>query len=167
MKLAYFTESLPPNTDGVSHTLVRLSEYLAAQNIDFRFISPFEPSNGHHLREKVRKVHYIPFPMYSAYRMGIPYFHGLGSFLDEFQPDLVHVVSPTLLCKYGITYARERDIPVVGSYHTHFVSYFKYYGFGRFESLGWRYLRWFSIGKGPGGAPAPGGSECLVVTPWH
>jgi len=143
MKITYFTESLPPNTDGVSHTLVRLSEYLQSQQVDFRFVSPFKPSNGHYLSDQVRKVRSIPFPMYSAYKMGMPYFHNLYEYLDDFDPDLIHVVSPTLLCRYGIQYGRRRGLPIVGTYHTHFVAYFKYYGFGRFESLGWKYLRWF------------------------
>jgi len=39
--------------------------------------------------------------------------------------------------------ARKMNIPAVASYHTSFVSYLKYYGFGSWERRVWKYLRWF------------------------
>jgi glycosyltransferase involved in cell wall biosynthesis len=44
---------------------------------------------------------------------------------------------------YAQGYARRRRIPVVSSYHTRFVSYFPYYGLGKWERLGWSFLSWF------------------------
>jgi len=143
MKIAYFTESLPPNRDGVSHTLLQISKYMLSQNVDIRFLSPFKPDSSHWLNEKVRKVKSIPFPMYTAYRISFPVLTDIDGYLDDFQPDLIHVISPTALCHYGLKYARKNEIPAVGSYHTHFVSYLKYYGFEQLESLGWKYLAWF------------------------
>jgi glycosyltransferase involved in cell wall biosynthesis len=35
------------------------------------------------------------------------------------------------------------NIPAVSSYHTNFVSYFKYYGFDFASDAGWSYLKWF------------------------
>ncbi|HKJ68419.1 MAG TPA: glycosyltransferase family 1 protein [bacterium] len=143
MKVAYFTESLPPNMDGVSHTLLQISKYMDSNGVDLRFLSPFKPDESHWLCDRVRQVRSIPFPMYTAYRVSFPIFENLDDYLDEFQPDLIHVISPTPLCIYGLRYARDRQLPAVGSYHTHFVSYLKYYGFGQLESIGWRYIRWF------------------------
>ena len=40
-------------------------------------------------------------------------------------------------------YARQQGIPAVASFHTHFVSYFRYYGVPRLEGFGWRMLRRF------------------------
>lgn len=143
MKIAYFTESLPPNMDGVSHTLIQISRFMESRGVEFRFLSPFIPDKSHFLSNRVRKVRSIPFPMYTAYRISFPLFENLDDYLDGFSPDIVHVVSPTPLCIYGLKYARNHDLPAVGSYHTNFVSYFKYYGFGKLEGLGWKYLRWF------------------------
>jgi glycosyltransferase involved in cell wall biosynthesis len=39
--------------------------------------------------------------------------------------------------------AAELHIPVVASFHTHFVSYFRYYGVSRLERVGWSLLRRF------------------------
>jgi phosphatidylinositol alpha 1,6-mannosyltransferase len=55
----------------------------------------------------------------------------------------VHVVSPTPMASRAARWAARRGVPVVSSFHTHFVSYFRYYGVPWMEGLGWRMLRRF------------------------
>ena len=143
MKVAYFTESLLPHTDGVVRTLCRLVETLESEKVDFMFFSPFKPDDNISWSPKVKKVASVPLWLYDYYRIGLPYFHGIEQSLDELKPDIVHICSPTLLGMYGLKYAQKRKLPVVTSYHTHFVRYFNYYGLEQFETLGWGYLRWF------------------------
>ncbi|MBN1541510.1 glycosyltransferase family 1 protein [candidate division KSB1 bacterium] len=162
MKVAYFTESLPPNTDGVVRTLVRLAETLEQENVDYQFYSPVKPNDESSLSRRVRKVSSVPFFLYSDYKMGIPYFNGLETNLDRFRPDLIHIVSETLLGHYGLVYAKKRKIPVVSSYHTHFVSYFSYYGFSKVEHLGWQFLQWFHNQCDRTYAPSPSAVQELI-----
>lgn len=144
MRIAYFTESLPPITDGVTRTLSRLATTLLAQEVDFRFVSPVPADRGLPWADRVIGVASVPFPAYDYYRLGLPYLqHAVQAALDRFRPDLVHVVSPTPLGVYGLRYAQRRRIPAVTSYHTRFVSYFPYYGLRGWEDLAWAYLRWF------------------------
>ncbi len=143
MRIAYFTESLPPNTDGVSHTLVKLDHFLNKKEHEHCFISPFKPSSPEPLSDLVKQTRFLHFPLYPKYRISLPMISGIYTYLDDFEPDLVHVMSLTPLCIFGIFYAKRKKIPVVGSYHTHFVAYFKYYNIGFLEGLGWHYLRWF------------------------
>ena len=143
MKVAYFTESLPPNTDGVVKTLCHLINTLEDNKVDFRFYSPVKPDNSFTWNEHVYKVPAVPFFLYKDYKMGLPYFNGIFSKLDEYRPDMIHIVSPTLLGLYGLNYAHSRNIPVVTSYHTHFVSYFSYFGLSGLEKVGWNFLQWF------------------------
>lgn len=143
MKIAYLTESLPPHKDGVSLTIDKLSDHLAKHDIPGLFISPFEPARGSRFEKNAIKVLSATFPLYSAYRLTLPYFQRLSAKLDRFQPDLIHIMSPTLLGLFGIRYARKRRLPVTTTFHTNFAAYFKYYGFPRFENACWKYLRWF------------------------
>lgn len=143
MRIAFFVDSLPPNTDGVSHTFSQLVKTLDSELIDYRFFSPFKPNKTIPWNVRVRDIAYIPFPFYPAYRIGLPMFENLYNDLDEFQPDLIHATSPTPLGIVGLNYAESHNLPVVSSYHTHFVHYFHYYGFRLLENLGWTYLRWF------------------------
>lgn len=142
MRVVYFTEALLPHVDGVSRTLARLFASLERQGIDFRIVSPFQPDDSVSWSWRVRRVPYVRFPLYPDYRISYPV-PGLPAELDEYAPDLVHVVSPTPMAIWAQHYARRRGLPVVSSFHTHFVSYLRYYGVPWLEELGWRYLRWF------------------------
>jgi glycosyltransferase involved in cell wall biosynthesis len=142
MRIAYFTEVLPPFVDGVTHTLSHLKASLVEEGHEFIFLSPVVPGvDG--WRGRVIEIISVPFPFYTKYRVGLPAFHDIRTGLDKFKPDIVHIVSPFFMGMAAYNYARDRGIPAVNSYHTRFVSYLKYYGFSYLEWFGWDYLRWF------------------------
>lgn len=143
MRIVFFTESLLPLVDGVSHTLGHLFTALEAEGIDFRVYSPFVPPPEIPWHGRTRKVRSFTFPLYRDYRVSLPGGRRIAAELDEFQPDIVHVVSPTPMAIWAQAYARGRGIPVVATFHTHFVAYFPYYGVRRLERMGWSMLRWF------------------------
>lgn len=143
MRVLYFTDSMLPHMDGVVRTYCQLIETLQETSVDFKFYSPFKPGNEVAWTDRIRQVTSVPLPLYSDYRLSLPQLNRLYPELDAFQPDLVHVTSPSLHGMYALRYARRRRLPVVTSYHTHFVDYFSYYGYGKFETYGWQYLRWF------------------------
>ena len=143
MRVAYFSDSLPPIADGVSRTLCRLLETLLEERIDFRIFSAVKPGPEHPWSDRVHKLPSVPFPPYPDYRVALPFAPSLDWLVADFAPDLVHVVSPTPLGMYGLDVARRQHLPAVGSFHTDFVSYFPFYGLAGLELQGWRYLRWF------------------------
>ena len=53
MKVAYFSDTLPPHTDGVVNTLCRLIDTLLKERIDFQFFSPFKPGQKTRWRDRV------------------------------------------------------------------------------------------------------------------
>jgi phosphatidylinositol alpha 1,6-mannosyltransferase len=143
MRVVYFTESLYPLVDGVSRTLGRLFETLERRNVDFRVYSPFVPDERVTWRSRVRPVRYLRFPPYPDYRVTLPLTRRIAREVAEYRPDLIHVVSPTPMAYRAQGIARRIDVPVVASFHTHFVSYFRYYRIGWLEPVGWRLLRGF------------------------
>lgn len=143
MRIAYFTESLLPLVDGVSLTLGHLFDDLEARGVDFRVYSPFVPPPDIPWADRVRRLPSVSFPLYTDYRLSIPWGQGLAAELDGWSPDLVHVTSPTPVMGWAQRYAARRKIPIVATFHTHFVSYFRYYGFGLLERLGWHLMRRF------------------------
>lgn len=143
MRIAYFTESLPPLTDGVARTYTRLAETLNSRKIDFLFFSPVKPVDKEPWRNRVVWVPWVPFPLYRYYRVGLPNPFRLTSILNRFRPDLIQVAAPTPMGIFGQNYALKRNIPCVSSYHTHFVDYFPYYHVGWAIKWGWDYMRWF------------------------
>jgi phosphatidylinositol alpha 1,6-mannosyltransferase len=143
MRIVFFTESLFPLVDGVSHTLGHLFATLEAGAVDFRVYAPFVPGGEIAWSRRVRRVRSFAFPLYRDYRVSLPGGRRLRAELDEYAPDVVHVVSPTPMAVWAQKYARERGIPVVATFHTHFVSYFRYYGLRGLEPLGWNLMRRF------------------------
>jgi phosphatidylinositol alpha 1,6-mannosyltransferase len=143
MRVVYFTESLYPLVDGVSRTLARLFATLERRGVEFLVFSPFVPDAAVSWRTRVVEVPFARFPLYPDYRVSVPRPRRISAALERFAPDLVHVVSPTPTAVWAQRYARRHSLPVVASFHTHFVSYFRYYGVPWLEPLGWRLLRWF------------------------
>ncbi len=143
MNLAIFTESLPPNTDGVQKTMSFLADSLLEQDVNFKFFSPVKPESGYDWADRVRKVSSVPLALYKEYKIGVPYFDNLEYDLDFLNPDLVHIAAPSLMGLWALHYAKRNNIPVVSSYHTHWVHYFPYFGIGGLESYGWAFLKWF------------------------
>lgn len=143
MRIVFFTESLLPLVDGVSHTLGHLFASLEEEGIDFRVYAPFLPPPEIPWQHRVRLVRSFPFPLYRDYRVSVPGGRRIAAEIDEYQPDIVHVVSPTPMAIWAQAYARSRGVPVIATFHTHFVSYLPYYGFRPLDRIGWRILRWF------------------------
>jgi phosphatidylinositol alpha 1,6-mannosyltransferase len=143
MRVAYFTESLPPLTDGVARTYTWLAQALNDAGVDFRFVAPVCPAEAEPWRGRVLRQPSVAFPLYTYYRVGLPNPFKVFRDLDAFKPDLVQVAAPTPLGWLGIHYARRRGLPVVSSYHTHFVDYFPYYRLGFLSRPAWALLRRF------------------------
>jgi phosphatidylinositol alpha 1,6-mannosyltransferase len=143
MRVALFSEAVPPIRDGSCYALTQLAASMDAEGIRYRFISGIEPSPELTDRVTVHKVPSVPFPGYGYYRISVPVDPRLDRALDRFRPDIIHAANPTLLGLYALVYGRRRRLPVVTSYHTNYVSYFPYYGLGKLQGLGWWLLRRF------------------------
>ncbi len=143
MRVALFSEVVPPVRDGACHALTNLTDTLDGEGIAFRIVSGIEPSADLPGRQRIHKVPSVPFPGYGTYRISLPVSPRIDQALDRFEPDILHAANPTLLGLYALSYGRRRRLPVVTSYHTNYVSYFPYYGLGKLQGFGWWLLRWF------------------------
>ena len=89
---------------------------------------------------KVYGVPGLPLPLYPELKLALPPI-GTKNAIEEFQPDLIHVVNPAVLGMGGIYYAKTINIPLVASYHTHLPQYLHHYGLGALEGLLWEILK--------------------------
>jgi len=139
MRIALFTETFLPKVDGIVTRLRHTVEHLQ-RNGDQVLI--FSPDYG--LREykgaKVYGVPGMPLPWYPELKMGFPR-PAIGHELEQFQPDIIHVVNPAILGLGGIYYAKAMQFPLVASYHTHLPQYLHHYGLGMLEGFLWELLK--------------------------
>lgn len=144
MRLALFTDTYYPETNGVSKTLQLLVKYLKKKGNQIKIVAPaydhLEPS------EDCWLVRSSSFFLYPSCQIAYPNRSEIESVMDSFCPDIIHVATPAGIGLSGRKYALIKGIPLIGSYHTNFDQYLTYYGFDLLEPLYWMYLKWFHSG---------------------
>ena len=145
VRIAYVTESFPPDVNGVAHTAVRVAEHLLSRGHHPLVIAP-EPASGVPLPDgeygfPVVRVRSVGVPVYPGFRVGLP-----GSRVREavaaHRADLVHLAGPFVLGAGGCAAARDLQVPVVAVYATDLPAYARAYHAGAVgQRVAWRRLR--------------------------
>lgn len=141
MKIAIFAGTLKENQDGVTRVVYKQVEFLKNRGVEFLGITPQTEENS--LIATQEKIPYLPFPLYTAYRLSLPRMERIKRIVEQFKPDLIYLNSPCTLGYAGIKIGKELGIPIVATYHTHFPTYLRYYRLSIFNGVVWSYLRYF------------------------
>lgn len=139
MRIALFTETFLPKVDGIVTRLKHTVEHLQRQGHQVLLFSP-EGGLTEYQGARIYGIQGYPLPWYPELKMAFPR-PAIGHQLQQFKPDLIHVVNPAILGLGGIYYAQKFHIPLVASYHTHLPKYLEHYGLGSLEGLLWFLLR--------------------------
>lgn len=125
MRIAVFTETFLPKVDGIVTRLLRTLEQLGEMGHEALIFAPHNPP-AHYAGHRVVRVPAVSFkPWYPELFLGLPR-PRLGRELDAFAPDIVHVVGPVVLGLWGSAMARQRNLPLLASFHTDLPSYTKH-----------------------------------------
>ena len=148
LRLALFTDTYPPQLNGVSRTLERLVQAVRARGGAARVYTTTDPASttGPGLTGDVWRRPSLPFWAYPQLRMSVPMLGPAYTDLRAWRPTLVHAATPFGLGLAGRACARSLGVPLVTSYHTSFSEYAAYYHLGVLGTPGWRYIRWFHNG---------------------
>lgn len=139
MRIALFTETFLPKVDGIVTRLCHTIEHLQRAGDQVLIVAP----DGDITEYKGARVYGIsgfPLPLYPELKLALPR-PAIGYVLEEFQPDIIHVVNPAVLGLAGLFYGKVLKIPLVASYHTHLPQYLQHYGLGMLEGLLWELLK--------------------------
>ncbi len=139
MKIAFFTETFLPKVDGIVTRLTKTIQNLIQSGDEVTVFCP-EGCPSNYMGAKVVGVPAMPLPLYPELKLGLPG-PGVSDELENFKPDLIHVVNPAVLGLGGIWLAKTNNIPLVASYHTHLPKYLEHYGMGMLEPLLWELLK--------------------------
>ncbi|MGC8913235.1 MAG: glycosyltransferase, partial [Thermoplasmata archaeon] len=138
MRIAMFTETYPPTTDGVAAYVHALKKQLERMGHD---VVVFTATKS---REKnVHSFVSLTVPFYRQYKFAVcPYFSSYY-LLRKFRPDVVHLHTPFAVGSAGLFVARALRVPVVGSFHTNIKemsrSIKSIFANRGFVAMGWRY----------------------------
>lgn len=144
MRIAFFTETFLPKTDGIVTTMCQTIRQLRELGHEALI---FAPEGGLSEFEHFRVVgmRSRAFPLYPDLRLALPR-ASMRGILMEFKPDILHVVDPALLGIAGLYYGGGKDggalrLPLIVSYHTDLPKYLESYGLRLLESSVWKILR--------------------------
>ncbi|GAC1378223.1 MAG: glycosyltransferase family 1 protein [Ktedonobacteraceae bacterium] len=139
MRVAIITENFLPKLDGVTRTLVRLLEHLQAQGDQALLLGP-ESGMDSYAGAEVIGTAGLPFPFYPELKFN--FFRPLFiRRLNEFDPDIIHLVDPVILGAAGMAAAQFLQKPLISSYHTNLAVYCEHFGFSLLTKPMWSYNR--------------------------
>jgi len=146
MRIAYVTETWPPELNGVAATAARTVAWLRARGHDVDVIRPRQRDEQSGESDGELRVSGIALPMYPALRVGAPLIAALKRRWRAAPPALVHVTTEGPLGWAACRAARVLDLPLSSDLRTHFDLYSDYYGWGMLKPLVGGYLRAFHNG---------------------
>jgi phosphatidylinositol alpha 1,6-mannosyltransferase len=167
VRIAYVTESFPPDVNGVAHTAMRVAEHLLSRGHHPLVIAP-EPAGG--LRRPdgafgypVVRVPSVALPLYPGLRIGLPG-QSIRAEIAAHGTDLVHLAGPFVLGASGCAAARRLGLPVVAVYATDMAAYARAYHTGPVgQAICWRRLRQLHNAAGRTLAPSTAAAADLVA----
>ncbi|SDH48950.1 glycosyltransferase family 4 protein [Alteribacillus bidgolensis] len=136
MRIAIVTETFLPQVDGVVTRVTATIKWLKEQGHTLLIIAPEGVNEFEGIQ--VKGIPARSFFIYKHRKVALPN-PKVGQLLDEFQPDVVHVVNPALLGMAGIFYGRKW--PLIASWHTNIPQYADYYKVPYLKPILWWILR--------------------------
>lgn len=142
VRIAIITESYLPHMNGVTNSVLMVTQHLLATGHDVMIIAPESPDDGPGASQvaspdgvDVHRFASRPFPGYPEVRVVLVTAARLVDCLTEFAPDVVHLASPFLLGWQGVVAAGRLGLPTVAVYQTDVISYTARYGVAQTEAL--------------------------------
>ena len=126
LRIAFFSDMLIRNYDGCMRTVFHILDRIP-DSVEIKFFTGKGAVEG--LDRPFVGVPEVKIPFNTDYNMALPSIvsDNLYKELDAFNPDVVHVTTPSRLGQFALRYAQRIQIPVTSIYHTHFLSYMDYY----------------------------------------
>jgi glycosyltransferase involved in cell wall biosynthesis len=118
MRVALFTETFLPKTDGIVRVVCLLLDHLKARGVDVLIVAP--KLNGEPVTEyngfPVVTVSGVTFPLYPELKLVPPSYHAFKE-VEAFKPDIAHFIHPIMVGIPGMAMAKYMGIPMVTSFH--------------------------------------------------
>jgi glycosyltransferase involved in cell wall biosynthesis len=141
MRLALFSDTYPPQINGVAPTLARLVKAVESRGGAVQVVTVSDPEAPGD--PQVDRWPSIPFWAYPQLQLAAPRRALALDLIEKWKPNLIHSTTEFGVGLGGLIGAYEKRVPFVSSYHTHFTAYLRHYRLTALDSIGWPFLRWF------------------------
>ena len=126
LKIAFFSDMLIRDYDGCMRTVFHIIDR-KPEDVEIKFFTGQGTVKG--LNRPAVTIPNISIPRANNYKIAIPQLASrkIRREIEAFQPDVIHITTPSMLGNYALQVAQEENIPVSTIYHTHYISYIDYY----------------------------------------
>lgn len=125
LRVLVVAESFLPQVNGVTNSVLRVLEHLAAEGHEAELVAPTGPEE--YVGFAVTLARGANLPFYPDFRIGLETRRRLRAVMVRFQPDVVHIASPATLGYQAAKVAGELGIPSVAMYQTDLVGFAERY----------------------------------------
>lgn len=127
IRVAFFADVLTRDIDGAIKTIYQLVDRIPDTEFEYTFYCGVPPK--HPFPHKVVKVPAMIISVNASYKMALPSLAKVKLYVSllDFKPDVIHISTPSPLGFFAMKYAKFKGIPVLSIYHTHYISYVRYY----------------------------------------
>lgn len=130
MRIAYVTETWPPELNGVSLTVERTVRHLRSRGHIVELIRPRQPGQpALDASDELRTAGCV-IPMYPDLRFGLARAGTLTRRFERSRPELVHLATPGPLAWAALAAARSLRVRTTSDFRTNFHQYSRHYGLG-------------------------------------
>jgi glycosyltransferase involved in cell wall biosynthesis len=130
MRIAYVTETFPPELNGVSLTVERTVRFLRSRGHIVELIRPRQPGEAALDADDELRTAGCAIPMYPEMRFGLARTASLLRRFERTRPEIVHLATPGPLAWAALAAARSVGVPISSDFRTNFHQYSRYYGAG-------------------------------------
>ncbi|SEB01464.1 glycosyltransferase family 4 protein [Leifsonia sp. 21MFCrub1.1] len=142
MRVAVVSESFLPTVNGVTTSVLRVLDHLAAEGHEAIVICP---DAGAPAEYAGFRIHQVPSVAYRQFPVGLPS-PQVQRILAGFGPDVLHAASPFFLGAQAIAAANRMGVPSVAIYQTDVAGFARRNGLGVTSAIAWKYVRWVHEG---------------------
>jgi glycosyltransferase involved in cell wall biosynthesis len=145
-RIAYITETYPPDINGVAMTVAKTVETLRSRGHELQLIRPrnaTDPAGRGPDPMQEFLVRGAPIPLYKQLKLGLPAKRALIQLWSRRRPDLVHIATEGPLGWSALQAARKLKLPVCTDFRTNFHAYSQYYGLGWLKGAIFSYMKKF------------------------
>ncbi|ABL82738.1 MULTISPECIES: glycosyltransferase family 1 protein [unclassified Nocardioides] len=125
LRVLVVAESFLPQVNGVTNSVRRVLDHLAAEGHPAELVAPTGPAT--YAGFPVTRARGASLPFYRDFRIGLETRARLRAVMVRFRPDVVHVASPATLGHQAVRAAEELGIPTVAIYQTDLVGFAERY----------------------------------------
>jgi glycosyltransferase involved in cell wall biosynthesis len=130
MRIAFVTETYPPELNGVSLTVERTVRFLRARGHNVELIRPRQPGEAALDANDELRTAGLPIPVYRDLRFGVSRIAPLVRRFRATAPEVVHLATPGPLAWAALAASRALGIATTSDFRTNFHQYSRYYGLG-------------------------------------